>query len=89
MMGDDIHTGDATLTEWNNNHSKVTAHFPRSGILMSVKCRLPAETEDVAHIPVHVHTVLLLTYDLTNCQTHWKATLQPSQLVHSQILLIL
>lgn len=63
--------------------------FPSSCIPVSVKYKLHAETEDVAHIPVHVHTVLLLTSDLTNCQTHRKGTQQTPQLVHSQILLLL
>lgn len=46
-----------------------------------------AAAEDVAHIIVHVHTVLPLTSDLTNSQTHRKATLQTPHQVHSQILL--
>lgn len=54
----------------------MQAYFPLSWILVSVKWRLPAVTEDVAHIPVPVHTVLLLTSDLTNYQTHRKGTPQ-------------
>lgn len=40
-----------------------------------------AETEDVAHIPMHVPTVLLLTSDLTNCQTHRKSSQQTPQIL--------
>ncbi|XP_034412131.1 uncharacterized protein LOC117746901 isoform X2 [Cyclopterus lumpus] len=46
-------------------------------------------SQDVAHITMHVHTLLLLTSDLTNCQTHRKAAQQTPQQVHSQIFLLL
>lgn len=41
------------------------------------------------HAIMHVHTVLLQTFDLTNCQTYRKDTLQDPQQVHSQILILL
>lgn len=45
----------------------------------------PAEAEDVAHIPMHVHAVPLLTCDLTNCQSHRKSARQ----THQPVLLLL
>lgn len=67
----------------NGWHSikKMKSYFHLFCILVSVEWKLPAETEDVAHIPMRVHTVLLLTCDLTNCQTHRKSTRQTHQLV--------
>lgn len=79
---------DATPTEQDTINSKMAASFPWIWSLTSVRCGQPAETEDVAHILLHVHTVLSLISDLTNCQNHRNATLQPPQQVNTQILFI-
>lgn len=60
-------TETSTILWKTQQQSSVSAEWMR-----------PAEAEDVAHIRMHVHAVLLLTCDLTNCQRHRKSTRQDS-----------
>lgn len=67
--------GDAIPPGWFYKNIKTYLH------LVSIQWKLCAEAGDVAHILLHVRTVLLLTSDLTNCWIHRKSTWQTHQLV--------
>lgn len=58
----------------NNSFYKLilVTHVFINAVVLSVESKLTVEMENVPHIHIRVHTVLVLTSDLTNCQSRRK-----------------